>query len=126
MRSTKKQFVRFAAGGAVGTAAHYAVLILLVEWLLVPPPLGTLVGFAVGAMVNYMIARRYVFGSRRPHRTAVPRFVGFAIAGAVMNTGMVAFLVAAGFHYLLAQVFATVTVLIVNFLVNKHWTFDVS
>lgn len=123
MISTKAQFVRFSAGGAVGTALHYATLITLVEMLGAPVTVGTLAGFTAGALVNYLIARRYVFDSRRSHRSAATRFAIVAVAGAVINTAIVGSLFSAGLHYLAAQVVATFVVLVGNFLANKHWTF---
>src|SRR5512139_185236 len=67
MHAMLAQFLKFAAGGAVGTACHYATLVLWVEVLggaVVP---GAFVGFCIGALVNYLIARRFVFRSKRPH-----------------------------------------------------------
>lgn len=123
MPSTKEQFIRFAAGGAVGTACHYAVLMAWVEILGAPVVLGALVGFAAGALVNYAIARRFVFATRRSHGSALPRFALVAVAGAVLNTMIVALAYGAGVHYLVAQLLATLVVLVWNFLANKHWTF---
>jgi putative flippase GtrA len=85
---------------------------------------GTLAGFCVGALVNYLIARRYVFASDRPHGSAVPRFALVAAAGAALNTAMVALVYRAGAHYLVAQVAATGVVLLFNFVANRHWTFS--
>jgi putative flippase GtrA len=123
MHAMLPQFLRFAGAGAVGTACHYATLVLWVEVLggaVVP---GALAGFCVGALVNYLIARRFVFRSERPHAAALPRFALVAASGAAINTGIVALLNGAGAHYLAAQVVATVVVLGWNFAVNRAWTF---
>jgi putative flippase GtrA len=117
------QFLKFAAAGAVGTACHYATLVLWVEVLGGPVVPGTLAGFCVGALVNYLIARRFVFASDRPHATAVPRFALVAATGAALNTAIVAWLNGAGLHYLAAQVVATGAVLVWNFFLNRAWTF---
>jgi putative flippase GtrA len=123
MHATLGQFLKFAAGGAVGTACHYATLVLWVESLGGPVVPGALAGFCVGALVNYLLARRFVFASDRPHGSALPRFALVAAVGAAINTGIVALLYGAGAHYLVAQVAATGAVLAVNFLANRHWTF---
>jgi putative flippase GtrA len=123
MHAMLAQFLKFAAGGAVGTACHYATLVLWVEVLggaVVP---GAFVGFCIGALVNYLIARRFVFRSERPHAAALPRFALVAASGAAINTGIVALLNGAGVHYLAAQVVATVVVLGWNFVLNRSWTF---
>jgi len=123
MHAMLAQFLKFAAGGAVGTACHYATLVLWVEVFggaVVP---GAFAGFCIGALVNYLIARRFVFRSERPHAAALPRFALVAASGAAINTGIVALLNGAGVHYLAAQVVATVVVLGWNFVVNRNWTF---
>jgi len=117
------QFLKFAAAGAVGTAFHYTTLVLWVEVLGGRVVTGTLAGFCAGALVNYLIARRFVFASDRPHAAALPRFALVAATGAVLNTAIVAWLAGAGLHYLLAQVVATGAVLAWNFLLNRAWTF---
>jgi putative flippase GtrA len=124
VHATLTQFLKFAAGGALGTACHYATLILWVEVAGGPVVAGTFAGFCVGALVNYLIARRWVFPGTQPHVTTLPRFALVAAAGAALNTAIVAWLYGAGAHYLVAQVAATGVVLAWNFLVNKHWTFS--
>jgi putative flippase GtrA len=123
MHGTLAQFLRFAAGGAVGTACHYVTLVLWVEAFGGAVVTGTLAGFCAGALVNYLIARRFVFDSDRPHGAALPRFALVAVAGAAINTVIVALLHGAGLHYLLAQIVATLVVLAWNFAVNRRWTF---
>ncbi len=123
MHGTLVQFLKFAAAGAVGTVCHYATLVLWVEVLALPVVAGALAGFCVGALVNYLLARRFVFDSDRPHGSALPRFAVVATAGAAINTGIVALLYGGGVHYLVAQAVATVAVLACNFIANRHWTF---
>jgi putative flippase GtrA len=117
------QFLKFAAAGGVGTACHYATLVLWVEVLGGPVVPGTLAGFGVGALVNYLVARRFVFASDRPHAAALPRFALVAATGAALNTAIVAWLNGPGLHYLAAQVVATGAVLVWNFFLNRAWTF---
>lgn len=117
------QFLKFAAAGAVGTACHYAVLVLWVEACGGPVVPGTLAGFVTGALVNYAIARRFVFASDRPHQQALPRFAAIAAVGAAVNTAIVGALYGARMHYLLAQVIATGAVLCWNYAANRYWTF---
>jgi putative flippase GtrA len=123
MPGTPSQFLKFAMAGAAGTICHYATLLLWVEVLALPVVAGALAGFCVGALTNYLLARRFVFASGRPHASALPRFAAVATAGAAVNTGIVALLYGAGTHYVLAQVVATVAVLAWNFLANRFWTF---
>lgn len=117
------QFSRFAVVGAVGTAGHYALLVLAVSGLGLSPVLGTSMGAALGALINYALNYRYTFASSSRHRTAMPRFLLMAGAGLVANAIIVGVLVGVGLHYLAAQVLATGAVLMINYVVSKTWIF---
>ena len=55
------RFLRFALVGIFGTAAHYTVLVSLVEVYGVPVLFATTAGFLTGALVNYILNRRFTF-----------------------------------------------------------------
>lgn len=123
------QFSRFGAVGAIGTAAHYALFIALVEVTGADPVGASTAGALLGALVNYILNRRYTFRSARRHREALPRFLAVAAAGLAFNAGLMLLLVEGlNMHYLLSQVIATLGVLLWNFSANRLWTFgkDVS
>ena len=69
------QFLRYACVGAVGTAAHYTVLIALVQSAGAAPVAASTAGAIVGAFVNYALNHRFTFASGRAHRIALPRFL---------------------------------------------------
>ncbi len=118
------RFLRYALVGAIGTAAHYAVLIVLVQWGHVGPVAGSTAGAAVGAIVNYVLNHRYTFASRKRHRHALPRFAAIACAGMIVNAALLAILVNGfGVYYLGAQVVATLVVLGLTYVTNRAWTF---
>lgn len=118
------QFISFASAGAVGTAAQYALLFALVETLLVPPVSASILGFAAGAMVNYILSHHWVFRSPRRHLETLSKFLAIAGLGLMLNAAiMYALVTIGGIHYLLAQVTATGIVLFWNFLGNRFWTF---
>jgi len=119
-----RQFIKFAAVGAVGTTAHYALLIALVSTQIAQPVWASTAGFALGALVNYVLNYRFTFASDRAHMQALPRFLIVATSGAVLNYALVHAGVSAWhWHYLLAQVLATALVLLWTFTVNRLWTF---
>lgn len=117
------QFSRFAVVGVVGTIGHYVLLILSVSGLGLSPVVGATMGAALGALINYGLNYRYTFASSSRHAKALPRFLLMAGLGLMANALIVGFLVDVGFHYLAAQVLATGTVLVINFLVSKTWIF---
>ena len=74
-----------------------------------------------GALVNYALNHRFTFASRRAHAQALPRFAAVAAAGIVLNALVLAALLAVlAAHYLVAQVVATLAVLVFGFLANRR------
>ena len=58
------------------------------------------------------------------HSVGLPRFLLVAAVGFVLNAALMAWMTASlGIHYLVAQVLATLLVLLWNFAANRHWTF---
>jgi putative flippase GtrA len=119
-----QQFIVFAGVGAIGTAGHYAVLILLVEWLGVAPTPASICGFAVGAVINYALNYHVTFASRRRHSHTLPRFLAIAAVGALINTAIMHLGTETfAFNYLLCQLAATGCVLVFGYIANRLWTF---
>jgi putative flippase GtrA len=81
--------VRFAINGVVATAAHYMILVTLIEVARVPS-VGLANGLAsvVGITVSYLGNRWFVFGSSAPHRTTLPRFIAVYAAVALLNVAV--------------------------------------
>ncbi|WP_246668941.1 GtrA family protein [Ancylobacter sp. TS-1] len=114
----------FAALGALGTLAHYAVLIALVQGGVAGPVAGSTAGFLVGGFVNYQLNRRVVFRSSKPHREAVSKFVVVAGIGLALNALLMALLTGPlGAPYLPAQVVVTGLLVLWHYAGNAVWTF---
>ena len=123
-RILMRQFLGFAAVGVVGTAAHFATLLVLVQKFHMDPVWSSVIGFIVGAAVNYLLSYRVVFRSRKRHVEAMSQFFTVAGVGLLLNAAIMAFAVQTlGWHYLLSQILATGTVLLWNFAGNRFWTF---
>jgi putative flippase GtrA len=116
-------FFRFAAAGAAGTTVHYIVLILMVTGLAVGPAEAAMMGATCGAISNYFLNQRYSFNRSRSHREAAPRFFLMVATGIILNGGAVHILTLANINYLVAQVIATIGILLFNFFVCKTWIF---
>ena len=121
------RFMVFAAGGGIGTVAHYAVLVVLVEQLAVDPVAGSVAGFLCGAFINYTLGRVLVFRSTRPHAEALPRFLMVAGTGLLWNGLLMSILSGLwSWPYLAAQVTVTGLLLVWHYVLNALWTFRTS
>lgn len=117
------QFVRFSSLGVVGTASHYVILIIGVE-LGVRPIISSILGFLVGALVNYSLSYYYVFCSGGSHSHTMARFFIVALCGVGINTLVLSYAInTLRLHYLLGQMMATGIVVVWNFVGNRWWTF---
>jgi len=110
--------------GAIGTAAHYSVLIFMVQLLHADAVVATTLGFIAGALINYMLNYHITFNSNKQHLETAARFFTIAAAAALIN----AMLMSAGLHmldlhYLIIQLMATCIVLVFNYITNRYWTF---
>ena len=119
------QFFWYIVAGGIATAAHYAVLIALVELFGASAAPSAAIGALCGAAVSDLLNRRMTFaGSSAGHTQALPRFMAIALLGALLNGVLVWLGVQQlGWHYFLAQVLATVLVLGLTFRLNRLWTF---
>ena len=124
MERLLKQLSVFTVVGGISTAAHYIVLIVLVQIIAVGAVAASMCGYGVGAVINYSLNYSITFASKRAHQEALWRFLiiagcGFILNGLIMDTGVNRFAI----HYLISQVTATLLVLLWNFMANKFWTF---
>lgn len=118
------KLIKFSAVGALGTLAHYSVLVFLVQLLSVNVLVASSTGAIVGALVNYFLNYKWTFNSNKRHSEAMAKFFAVAAVGFVMNgLFMALFTETLAMHYLIAQVMTTGIVLFWNFLANHYWTF---
>lgn len=122
-RRTLGALARYGVVGVAATAAHWALLVVLVEAAGVAAWLASGVGAVLGAQVAFFGNRRYTFGHRGPVAPAWWRFMGTALFGAALGMVLVAAGVALGLHYLLAQAVATLVSMLLTFALNRGWTF---
>jgi putative flippase GtrA len=133
-------FLRYAAVGALATAAHWAMLVLLAEAFAVRPFVASGVGALLGAQVAFWGNWRFTFGHDGDCWPAWWRFMATACVGALLGVLLVALLAGTGavgatalamaiawpglgWHYLAAQALATLLVLLLTYAVNKRWSF---
>lgn len=119
-----RQFKMFLGVGAIATAGHYSVLLLLVEIGHVLPVTASMIGATTGAIISYYLNRNYTFHSKAGHAKTAPKFFIVAILAVVFNTGFIAaFTIWLRVPYFLAQVLTTCLLIIITFSLNKLWSF---
>ena len=116
-------WLRYVAVGGVATAAHYALLVTLVEAAHWAPPLAAGAGAALGAQLGFVGNRAFTFAHAGPWLPAWWRFQLTALLGGAVSMAVVAGGTRVGLHYLLAQVAATLLALVLTYLINKRWAF---
>jgi putative flippase GtrA len=117
------RFFTYAAVGAVGTGAHYAVLLAAVALGWLAPVGASACGAAVGAAVNFLLNARLTF-RRRASWAGAARFVATAAGAAAANALAMWILVAwLRLPWLAAQLAVTALLLLLTFRVNSLWTF---
>ena len=114
---------RYGLTGAFATAVHYAVLIVWVEVFGWPAFIGAGLGAIVGAQVAFFGNRRFTFAHDGAIAPAWAKFQGTAVLGALLGMAVVALGVRWGWHYLAAQVLATLLGMLLTFAINRAWTF---
>jgi putative flippase GtrA len=124
MIAVLRQFTTFAGVGVVATAAHYAVLIALVEVAGVSAVVAALCGFTVGGVLSYGLNRRHTFKSERRHEEAIWRFAIVAGVGFGLTYLFMSFFVEfGGLPYLPSQIVTTGIVMLWGFAAHRSWTF---
>jgi len=124
-----RQFLRFCAVGGIGFSVDAGLLWLVLEMTALGPYLARLVSFLVAASVTWMLHRRFTFpGARRGRRGR--QWLHFVVvngAGAVLNYGVYALLIATCFWFadrpVLAVAAGSAVALMVNFIANRQWVF---
>ena len=122
--SLPRQITTFFGVGLVSTMADYGTLVLLREVFLVNPVYGSLVGYIVGGVVNYLLNRAHTFSTARDHVEAGWRFASVMVVGFTL-TGLFMWVFTEKFAipYLAARVVTTGIVFCWNFAAHKLWTF---
>jgi putative flippase GtrA len=120
------QLFKFLMVGTLNTAIQYAVFSVLYGIVSVNYLIASTIGYCFGMANSYLLNRRWTFASDDPRILGeFTRFTAVNLAALGTNTGLV-FLLVAIQHTRppIAQLWAIVGSIAVNFLLNKFWTFS--
>lgn len=115
--------VRFGISGGLATAAHWAVMAILVIAGL-SPLAATCLGAATGAAINYLLQFHFTFRRQACHRTALPAYLVTVALGWSANLLLFALLFdGLGWSASLAQLTTTAGVTFLNLFWYKRFVF---
>lgn len=129
------KFIKFAVIGGAATLLQFFLLGLFVEIFNFAPVTASAASYAASAIFNYLANYYLTFASTTSHKQTLPKFIATAALGLALSTSLfAAFLYVLenyvlpdtkllNMAYLIAQLFATLITLVVNFLMHKFWIY---
>lgn len=120
------EIVRYGMISVVAFAVDMGLLVLLTSGIGVHYLVSATASFIVGGAVAYFLSIRYVFRHRRMQEGTLEgaAFVALGVAGLVVNTIVMAFVVGGvGGHVLVGKLAAACCTFGVNFLLRKYVLF---
>lgn len=125
--SLMKQFTKYGFIGLLGTVINTLILILSVEVLKLHPMWGSFFGFVGSLIISFFLNTLWTFQNNRVSFRTFFRYTLVSIFGFLINLFIILIIVdTLSLSYLLAQVISVIIVPMVNFLLNKLWTFEKS
>lgn len=83
----------------------------------------TALAFLAGFMVNFALNRQWSFASTGRLRRQLAAYLALVAANLLVTVVLVRALTALGLMYLVAKVFTTAALSVVNYLVSRKWIF---
>ena len=117
------QLLRYVVVGTIAFASDFFALIIFKEYFGINYLLASVFSFMVGLMTNYILNIKWVFkkGSNFGKYAEILLFLLINFLGLVGSTFLIWLLTGIlGVYYLISKIFATVVVLVWNFLVRKY------
>lgn len=123
MKALCRQFSRFFIVGALSALVQFSILISCVHFFSIRSIVASTIGYLAGAIINYILNHYFSFTSNLLHRQAVLRFSINSLFGLLINFVIMHFLLQ-HYHYLLSQILSSWVILVWNFFIHRHWTFQ--
>lgn len=119
-----KEFGRFILVGALRTIVGVGLLYFLSTVIGIDYVASNVIVYTIGLILGFFLHKNWVFHSRKVWKSEMlPYLVSFAI-GYLVNAGLLLLQVETlGVKKMVAQLVAMAGFALVNYLVNKAWTF---
>jgi len=121
---SNKSIGRYGLIGITGVTLDFAIFVLLIS-LKVIPLVATIIGTLAGILNNYFLNAKYNFKVGLNTLIGI-RFVGVGLTGLLISSALFKQLTDTGIEPLFGKLVVIPFVVIVQFLVNKYWTFATS
>ena len=121
MRNLVLKIFRFSIVGVVATAIDYGLMVLLTETLGINYLISSAISFSVSVVFNYMLSVFWVFDAKQKRNAngllifALLSVIGLGFNQALMYLGTEIIEI----HYMLTKIFATIIVMVYNFISRK-------
>jgi putative flippase GtrA len=119
------QFLKFALIGAVNTALHYVVFLVLLKFVKIDYLIASSIGYCSGVLNSYYMNRRWTFAAATG--SSILEFSQFVCINVIaLSVNLISLnVLVTSFKIIpeLAQVIAIVLSTVCNFVGNKYWTF---
>jgi putative flippase GtrA len=124
--SHKHLLGKYATVGFVSAVVDFGTLFILTDLVGFHYLTSATISFALAAMLNYGLNRRWTFQSSGKRRKQLPVFFTIAILGLLINNNIIYVAVERfDMHYLIGKVIAAAIVTSWNFFGNKYLTFKI-
>ena len=121
---TLHEAIRFCAVGGIAAGSYFGCTLLLRKYLVVQLTVAATLSFAIVATATYFLHYSWTFRSRRPHSSALPRFVVTSAGGALINGIVLVLGVRVGTtHRDVPMILGLTSVVVWNYCLAKLWVF---
>ncbi len=124
MKKLIAQFMKFGVVGVIAFVIDYGLMVLLTEIFGVNYLVSATISFTVSVIFNYLASMRYVFSHKEgmSRRREFVIFVVLSVIGLGINNGLMWIGTGLlGISYLITKLFATVVVMLWNFITRKKF-----
>ncbi len=121
----KKPFIKFSIIGGFATGMQFLLLIFFVEYFYLPIILSSCIAFAISIIISYLLNRRFTFNSSHSHGKTFIQYSLIYLLGCGINTSVMWIAIhLLTLYYVVAQIMASVIVLLWNYHGCRRWVFQ--
>lgn len=120
------QFLKFALVGLLGTLINFMILYFLTDIFKIYYMFSAFVAFLVAMTTNFVLNNGWTFKNNSNYiAKKYLKFFVVSVFALIVNLFFLYFFTEkCGFYYLISQIFAILPSVVINFLGNKFWTFE--